>query len=398
MRDVRRAHFDRSAELLPRFGGRSAEGRHVKTIGDAIMGVFRTAEAALNYALEIHDRPGHKELSAGGIRVGIHVGTVDVEVDDIFGADVNFAARIVDVIAGPEIWVSEPALGAVQNFLAREHRNTRWCQHSDVKFNGIRGYHRLWSLAAGQEGQSLDKIVLGSLPEISSTASQSEESKRQDRTYIVCGRNDFKRRGWTDNDISDQVCNLDVRTFGEDIDVIGQRGQWKMIFAQHPESWRAVICKDQRIVAFWHAAVFMPETYKRIMAGDLIGRLLRLSDYDLMEIPGIYRLYVAAICIDPEFRNPAVRLKLVSSFLSTLVKLSRNGIYFQDVAANGWSEEGVQICKSFGLKGMAKHKKSNSTIFGGPIDCVISRLRNLPGAERLLNTYRAASLYPDMSE
>ena len=167
MREVRRAHFSRSAELLPRYGGHHCPGREVKTIGDAVMGVFHTAEAAFDYAYALQRNPGHEALEAGGIRAGIHIGTVDIEGDDVFGIDVAFAARIVHEIKDAEIWLSEIAITALKNFKAKEHDDLRWRDHPGLAFKGIAGHHRVWSLAPPPgSGQSLDQIVLGSLPPI----------------------------------------------------------------------------------------------------------------------------------------------------------------------------------------------------------------------------------------
>ncbi len=169
MREVRRAHFARSAELLPRYGGQHCPGREVKTIGDAVMGVFHTAEAAFDYAYALQRNPGHEALEAGGIRAGIHIGTVDIEGDDVFGIDVAFAARIVHEIKNAEIWLSEFAITAFKNFKPKEHDGLLWQDHPGLAFKGIAGHHRVWSLAPPPgSGQSLDEIVLGSPPPICS--------------------------------------------------------------------------------------------------------------------------------------------------------------------------------------------------------------------------------------
>jgi AAA ATPase-like protein len=131
------------------------------------MGIFHTAEAAFDYAYALQRNPGHEELEAGGIRAGIHIGTVDIEDDDIFGIDVAFAARIVYEIKDAEIWLSEFAITALKNFKAKEHDGLRWQDHAGLAFKGIAGHHRVWSLAPlPGSGQSLAEIVPGSLPPI----------------------------------------------------------------------------------------------------------------------------------------------------------------------------------------------------------------------------------------
>jgi class 3 adenylate cyclase len=73
MAEVRRAHFAQSTLLATRH-----RGREIKTIGDSVMAVFRSVEAALAYADDLHLDPGHSELCMHGVRAGIHIGSVDV--------------------------------------------------------------------------------------------------------------------------------------------------------------------------------------------------------------------------------------------------------------------------------------------------------------------------------
>jgi class 3 adenylate cyclase/tetratricopeptide (TPR) repeat protein len=163
MRVVRRAHFTRSTELLSRNDGRFGVGREIKNIGDAVLAVFGTAEAAFDYAYALQRNPGHPELEVRGVRAGIHIGTVDIDENDVFGIDVAFAARIVHVIEDAEIWLSEFALAALRKFRAEEHDHLRWKEHSGLAFKGLSGYHRLWSLALTGSGRSLHEIVIGDL-------------------------------------------------------------------------------------------------------------------------------------------------------------------------------------------------------------------------------------------
>jgi class 3 adenylate cyclase len=53
--------------------------------------------------------PGHTALQARGVRAGIHIGSVDVVGEDIFGTEVDVAARIVGGIECAEIWLSDQA-------------------------------------------------------------------------------------------------------------------------------------------------------------------------------------------------------------------------------------------------------------------------------------------------
>jgi predicted ATPase/DNA-binding winged helix-turn-helix (wHTH) protein/class 3 adenylate cyclase len=143
MNGVRRAHFGHSRALLSQHAG-----REIKTIGDGVMAVFRSIGAALDYAQALYLDPGHKALQARGVRAGIHIGSVDVVGEDIFGTEVDVAARVVGEIEGAEIWLSDQAKRDLERAGARRHRGLQWLPHDSVELKGI-GSERLWSLAPG---------------------------------------------------------------------------------------------------------------------------------------------------------------------------------------------------------------------------------------------------------
>ena len=87
----------------------SSGGRVVKTIGDEIMAVFPTPDAAagaagaMQYAIDALPPVGATKL---GVRIGFHCGPVIQRDNDIFGDTVNLAARLVEQAARSQIIIS----------------------------------------------------------------------------------------------------------------------------------------------------------------------------------------------------------------------------------------------------------------------------------------------------
>jgi adenylate cyclase len=85
------------------------DGRLVKTIGDAVMCVFPSADQAVLAASDMQaqvvaTRPGNYPVS---IHIGLHYGAALVEEDDVFGDTVNVAAYLAAVAAGEQILTTE---------------------------------------------------------------------------------------------------------------------------------------------------------------------------------------------------------------------------------------------------------------------------------------------------
>ena len=84
-------------------------GRVVKYTGDGVLALLPSATAALTTARSIRDHLAERGLH---IRVGVHVGDVDVRGDDVSGLTVNIAARIMGRAAENETLVSESVRSA----------------------------------------------------------------------------------------------------------------------------------------------------------------------------------------------------------------------------------------------------------------------------------------------
>ena len=139
MEEVRRAHFAQSRKMIQQF-----KGREIKTIGDSFMAAFRSVPNALDYARSLQSDPGHPRVQ---IRAGIHIGPMQVDENDVFGGAVNFAARVVGAIKGPEIWLSDQAKQDMDGYGAKQYKHLQWQEQKDIQMKGFIGTFILWSLA-----------------------------------------------------------------------------------------------------------------------------------------------------------------------------------------------------------------------------------------------------------
>ncbi len=142
MNVLRRRHFAAARRAIQHHNG-----YEVKNEGDAFMAVFRTSVAAVDFALRLSRKTGDQRIH---IRAGIHVGPVQIDEDegDIFGAMINFAARVVGNAKGPEIWISDKVKAELDEEKAQAHAALEWIEHPPTAMKGFEGDHRLWSLAS----------------------------------------------------------------------------------------------------------------------------------------------------------------------------------------------------------------------------------------------------------
>jgi class 3 adenylate cyclase len=105
--EVRRRHFD-----LLRKAVREHGGREIKSLGDGLMTVFESTQAAAAGALAMQHAVAACEDEVQ-LRVGIAAGETVREDDDYFGRPVVVAKRLCDAASAGEVLVSGPARGLV---------------------------------------------------------------------------------------------------------------------------------------------------------------------------------------------------------------------------------------------------------------------------------------------
>lgn len=138
--------IEQHAALVQRLVRRHG-GHVVKSQGDGFMIAFARPAEAMRCAVDLQE-----ELrDPGGIRVriGIHVGTSVRRGDDLFGRNVALAARVAALAQGGEVLVSEAVREAVPAGAGIDYDEGR-----DVELKGLRGTHRLFSVALTSPARS----------------------------------------------------------------------------------------------------------------------------------------------------------------------------------------------------------------------------------------------------
>ena len=134
MDNLRRAHFTRARNLIQKHNGFG-----IKTNGDEFMVAFHTAVNAL----DLHDDTGDELID---IRAGMHIGPMTIEEEDVQGAAVSYAARVVGMAAAGGVWLSSEVKNHIDQEKAQYHENISWQDHPDCTLKGFPDRHVLWSV------------------------------------------------------------------------------------------------------------------------------------------------------------------------------------------------------------------------------------------------------------
>lgn len=103
-------------------------GLWIKELGDGVMASFNTVSDAVNAAIKIQEGCG--AANEFQLRIGIHLGEVIFENEDVFGDGVNIASRIQAIAYPGTIYISE----SVQNNVSNKHGiETRYIKEEILK-------------------------------------------------------------------------------------------------------------------------------------------------------------------------------------------------------------------------------------------------------------------------
>ncbi|MEP0822259.1 MAG: tetratricopeptide repeat protein [Ignavibacterium sp.] len=158
-----RIHDDTLKAIIEKY-----EGKIIKAIGDAFMVDFSSAVNAVKCAIESQEvfyayNKGKEELEKIEVRMGIHLGDVITDGNDIFGDGVNIASRIEAVTEPNRICISQDVYSQIKNKMQ------------------VKTYHmgsiQLKNIA---EPVEVYEVLLDSIPEFSvpSKAAQQMPTKR----------------------------------------------------------------------------------------------------------------------------------------------------------------------------------------------------------------------------
>ncbi|HEX9614861.1 MAG TPA: adenylate/guanylate cyclase domain-containing protein, partial [Bacteroidota bacterium] len=112
---ILRVHDDTLKAIIEKY-----DGKIIKAIGDAFMVDFSSAVNAVKCAIESQEvffvyNKGKTELEKIEVRIGIHLGDVITDGNDIFGDGVNIASRIEAVTEPNRICISHDVYSQIKN-------------------------------------------------------------------------------------------------------------------------------------------------------------------------------------------------------------------------------------------------------------------------------------------
>ncbi len=151
------------------------DGVVFKSTGDGVGAVFpspaRAVDAAVMIQRQLQAVPWRRDRPR--VRIGLHLGDISPTRGDYYGADVNRAARIMDVANGDQITVSD----ALAEFIAPERRIS--CGEHELRGIGSESIHRVLDPELIDDQRPLRGIVVRRAQQLPSAVALSVGRSRE---------------------------------------------------------------------------------------------------------------------------------------------------------------------------------------------------------------------------
>lgn len=174
--------------------------------------------------------------------------------------------------------------------------------------------------------------------------------------------------GWR---IEDYIC--EVRKIWLDIvgdmpeEYIGDVDKWIQIINDHPESRKVLLTGKNELVGYWEFDPLFDEAFKKAKEGELLEGDMTINDIPYL-IPGVYNIYFENICISNNYKKTITKSlalkKMIFSIIDTLEELARNDTFINEICTWAYTESGIVLCKSLGLKYYKDHEESGEVYCG----------------------------------
>jgi hypothetical protein len=181
--------------------------------------------------------------------------------------------------------------------------------------------------------------------------------------------------GWSIEKMMKENSSLAYETI-EDLKVehIGGLEQWFEIYKKKPVSIRSFLDNKNKVIGYWHFQPLFDDMFNKAKNGQLMENEILAEKIPQM-LTGTYNIYFISICLKEEYRRKyKIFKKLFYSIIDTIEEFAEDDIFFNEICALAYSEDGISLCESVGLKYTAEHIEHGKVYCGKAKDLVNSDL------------------------
>lgn len=143
----------------------------------------------------------------------------------------------------------------------------------------------------------------------------------------------------------------------------------------------------QKVIGYFTVLPVTEQLYENIQSGYFKDNDLSTDNLRKYDIPDFYKLYIACVCIHPDYQNTSAFNKLYNALLKMMMELAcEREIYITNIITEASTLQGEKFCKILGLKRLL-NTEINTKIYGATLLPPSWQLKSSFGS-KLMNYYR----------
>lgn len=143
----------------------------------------------------------------------------------------------------------------------------------------------------------------------------------------------------------------------------------------------------KKIIGYFAVLPVTDQLYSEIQSGEFKDNDLKVDNLRKYDIPDFYKLYIACVCIHPNYQNTTAFNKLYNALLKMMMELAiGREIYITDIITEASTLQGEKLCKILGLKNLL-NTQIGTKIYGATLLPPSWKLKSLSG-NKLIKYYK----------
>ena len=202
--------------------------------------------------------------------------------------------------------------------------------------------------------------------------------------FRVVGIRDLVSMGWTFKDIVNETIKIDYETINDiTSEHNGDNEQWFQVVRENPETLRFLLDENLKAIGYYYFIPLFKDTFQQAKNGQLFDSEITVDKVPLM-LQGTYDIYFIVICIRETYKKAFALKQMLLSVMELFEEMASNGIFINEICTQAYSESGIALCKSIGLKYLKDHVDKGQVYHGNisdllvhPLSAKFDNLRNI---------------------
>lgn len=187
-----------------------------------------------------------------------------------------------------------------------------------------------------------------------------------DGNFRVVGVRDLISMGWNFEDIVNETIKIDYETINDiTLEHNGDNDQWVQVVHENPETLRFLVDENAKAIGYYYFIPLFEDVFQKAKEGQLFDSEITVDKVPFL-LQGTYDIYFIVICLRETYRKTFALRQMLFSVMELFEEMASNGIFINEICTQAYSDSGIALCKSIGLKYLKNHI-DKGTVYHGTI-------------------------------